>query len=334
MKDASVGDKLDQYELTELLARSGMASIFKARDSESGQAVALKIPHLQYESDVVFFERFKREEQIGQRLSHPYIIKVLKPIGKSRMYMAMEFVEGKSLRALLEGRKGRSMPMAEALTIVTRLTEAVVYLHENGIVHRDIKPENVILTGNGLKLLDFGIAMDESARRLTWSGLSSTIGTPDYMAPEQVNGRRGDERTDIYALGTLLYELSTGHLPFEGPNAHAMMNAKASEDPRPPRYHASDIDPALETIILKAIERVPRDRYEKAAELLKDLRDPGSVPLLDPEARAQRRRGLRLPRRVVLPLTIALVLLGLGTLVWLSGRGQGPAPLPATAPEK
>src|SRR5438309_9476161 len=102
MREATVGDRIDQYELTELLARSGMASIFKARDTESGHTVALKIPHLQYESDVVFFERFRREEEIGLRLDYPGIIKVLKPVGKSRLYIAMEYVEGRSLRAMLQ----------------------------------------------------------------------------------------------------------------------------------------------------------------------------------------------------------------------------------------
>src|SRR5437762_299591 len=151
-------------------------------------------------------------------------------------------------------------------------------MHSQRVVHRDLKTENILLTNdNQVKIMDFGIALDESARRLTWSGLSSTIGTPDYMAPEQVSGRRGDARTDIYALGTILYEMLTGELPYSGANVYAMMKAKTGEDPQPPTRFRPELDPHLEEIILHAIERTPRDRYQSAAEMLKDLQDPSQV---------------------------------------------------------
>src|SRR5262249_53760052 len=157
-------------------------------------------------------ERFRREEDLGQRLDHPFVVKFLRPRRKSRMYIAMELVEGTSLRALLQREK--TVPVQRALDIAAKICEALVYLHDQRVVHRDLKPENVILLPDGsVKLLDFGIALDESARRLTWTGLSSTVGTPDYMAPEQVGGRRGDARTDVYALGTIAYEMLTGHMP-------------------------------------------------------------------------------------------------------------------------
>ena len=151
-------------------------------------------------------------------------------------------------------------------------------MHGQGVVHRDLKPENILVTATGLlKIMDFGIALDESARRLTWSGLSSTIGTPDYMAPEQISGRRGDARTDIYALGTILYEMFTGELPYTGDNVYNMMRSKTNDDPQPPTHYRPDLDPHIEEIILHAIERAPRDRYGSAAELLHDLRDPAQV---------------------------------------------------------
>lgn len=277
MREVSVGEKLDQYQLVDVIARSGMASIFKAIDTRSGQTVAIKVPYVQFESDVVFYSRFQREEEVGRRLNNPHIVKVLTPEKKSRMYIAMEYIDGISLRALM--RDYRPMAVERALDYVRQLCDALVYMHGQGVVHRDLKPENVLATSDGvLKIMDFGIALDESARRLTWSGLSSTIGTPDYMAPEQVSGRRGDARTDIYSLGIILYEMLTGELPFsDSSNVYVMMKAKTSEDPQPPTHFRPDLDPHLEEIILHAIARAPRDRYASAGEMLKDLQDPSRV---------------------------------------------------------
>jgi len=334
MREVAPGEKVDEYQLTELLARSGMASIFKAVDTSTNQVVALKIPHPHLESDVVFFERFRREEKIGQRLGHPYLVKMLSPAGKSRMYMAMEYIDGRSLRAVLQAQ--RSLPAERALQIARQVTEALVYLHGEGIVHRDIKPENILLVGDsGIKIIDFGIALDESARRLTWAGLSSTLGTPDYMAPEQIGGRRGDVRTDVYAVGTLLYEMLTGNLPYSNPSPHALMRAKTNEDPRPPSYYLPSIDPALEALIMRAIARSPRERQQTAAELLADLQDPAAALLRVPDSSGAGRRGGRGSRRWVFPAAVLLVLAGLFSLVWLSRPRTPPtasSPLPRPAP--
>jgi eukaryotic-like serine/threonine-protein kinase len=331
MREVAVGETIDQYTLSELLARSGMASIFKAIDAASGQTVALKIPHPQLESDVVFFERFRREEKIGQKLDHPNIIKVFSPREKSRMYMAMECIDGRSLRAVMQER--RTLPAERALEIACQVTEALVYMHGQGIVHRDIKPENILLVGeHGLKILDFGIAMDDSARRLTWTGLSSTLGTPDYMAPEQIGGRRGDARTDVYAVGTLLYEMLTGELPFSNPNPQALMRAKTNDDPKPPSYYLPNIDPGLEVVIMRAISRAPRDRYETAAALLEDLRNPSAAKPLDPTAARGRGRGGG-TRRALVPAIVVAAIVGLISLMWLS-RPPAPAARAPTLREK
>ena len=329
MREPVFGEKLDQYELGELLARSGMASIWKAVDGDSGAQVALKIPHPQLESDVVFFERFKREEEMGQRLDHPNVVKVLKPREKSRMYIAMEYVDGRSLRSIIQS----DAPLTDerALDIARQVTGALGYLHANGVVHRDIKPENILLTAEErVKILDFGIALDESKRRLTWAGLSETIGTPDYMAPEQIGGRRGDARTDVYAVGIMLYEMLTKNLPFQSSNANALLRAKASEDPRPPSYFLPKLDPALDAIILKAIQRQPRDRYPGAAELLADLRDPPAALRRAPDAPRPPRRGLaRAARRLAKVSIVVAVVGGLGALIYFSSRHVEPSATPA-----
>jgi eukaryotic-like serine/threonine-protein kinase len=337
MREITAGDRLDQYDLTELLARSGMASIFKAVDRVSGRTVAVKVPHMQYESDIGFYQRFEREEQIGQKLDHPNIVRVLAPQKKSRLYLVMEYAEGKSLRAV-QSEKGKFL-VDEAIDIGKQIGNALVYLHAHGVVHRDLKPDNVLLGPDGqIKLLDFGIAMDEAARRLTWFGLTPPVGTPDYMAPEQVRGKRGDVRTDIYSLGTMLYEMITGALPYEAGNAHSMMRVKLNQDPRPPREVMPSLDPKVEEIILHAIERTPRERYATAKEMLDDLEDPSRVVIRDRSTRPERHLldRLYIPRRILAPVALVLVIGTLLALTLATGRSaprRGPAaPLPDPAP--
>ncbi len=321
MREVNVGDKLDQYELTELIARSGMASIFKAVDKLNGQTVAIKIPYAQFESDVVFYGRFQREEEVVRRLDHPNIIKVYTPQHKSRMYIAMEYVEGISLR--VEMRDKRPFATDHALDYARQICGALVYMHSERVVHRDLKPENILITDSGLlKIMDFGIALDEEARRLTWSGLSSTIGTPDYMAPEQIGGRRGDARTDIYALGTILYEMLTGELPYTSDNVYNMMRLKANEDPQPPTHYQPDLDHHLEEIILHAIERVPRDRYGSASAMLRDLEHPDKVAITDRATKLHPRsqQSQKLHRVLWTALFFGSLACVLAFLIWLANR--------------
>jgi serine/threonine-protein kinase len=232
--------------------------------------------------------------------------------------MVMEFAEGVPLRTIMQA--GRGMTAERAIDIAIKLTEALVYMHQKGIVHRDLKPDNVLVTqGGSIKILDFGIALDESARRMTWFGLSKLMGTPDYMAPEQLRGKRGDVRTDIYAVGTILYEMLTGTLPFETCNLQSFIRTKVNEDPDPPTIHDPHIDPRVEAVVLRAIALAPRARYEHAAELLGDLRDPTRVAPGDVSTPVRGRSlWLYVPRRLAVALGLSALLCLLFFLVWLS----------------
>ncbi len=155
-------------------------------------------------------------------------------------------------------RSVERIPVADAVRIASRLCDALDYMHKKNVIHRDLKPENVMICNDGsLRIMDFGIAKAAGMRRLTFSGFSPVMGTPDYMAPEQVKGKRGDERTDIYSLGAMLYEMTTGAVPFEGANPYIIMNSRLTGDPIAPRKVHADISPRVEEIILHTMERNP-----------------------------------------------------------------------------
>lgn len=271
------GQTLDnRFEIQEVISRSGMASIFKAKDNKTGQTVAVKIPHMQFEADVAFFSRFQREAEIGKKLNHPNILKFYDVPEQTRPYIVMELLEGKTLADLMN--EVRPFPVGDAVQIASRICDALSHMHENKIIHRDLKPQNVMLCTDGsLRVMDFGIAKSMESRRLTFAGFSTTMGTPDYMAPEQVKGRRGDERTDIYSLGAMLYEMVTGSVPFEGPNPFIVMNSRLTGDPLAPRKRNPEIPPELEEIILHAMEREPHRRFSSAADMKAELDDPSKV---------------------------------------------------------
>ena len=195
------GDQLDHYRIDGLVARSGMASIFRGTDLRNGRQVAIKIPHPEVESDPALFDRFHREEQIGKALDHPGVMKVFADEDRSRVYMVMEWVDGRLLRKILD-EQGK-LPPERAVQLALRILDALEYIHSRGVVHRDLKPENVMVdTNDNIKLIDFGIAGNAKSRRLTFSKLSQTMGTPDYISPEQVKGKRGDARSDPVTCGS------------------------------------------------------------------------------------------------------------------------------------
>ncbi len=173
---------------------------------------------------------------------------------------------------MLKERAPEPLPPKEALRIILQVCDALAYAHEHGVFHRDMKPENIMITDNGdVKIIDFGIALLQGARRVTWQGLSGTIGTPDYMSPEQLRGERGSAASDIYAVGVILYEMLCGRPPFEGDNIFAVMNQHIAQDPPSILEFNPQISPALATVVMRAIRRDPEKRYQSMRDMQHDL---------------------------------------------------------------
>ena len=316
------GDHLDHYRIEALVARSGMASIFRAIDLRTGIAVALKIPHPEVESDPVFFDRFHREQDIGTQLDHPGIMKVFANTDASQIYMVMEWVDGELLRNILS-REGK-LPPQRAVHIALEVCDALDYIHTHGIVHRDLKPENIMVgAGDKIKLIDFGIAGQEGSRRLTFAKLSQVMGTPDYISPEQVKGKRGDARCDIYALGVIFYEMLTGTVPFRGPNAFAIMNSRLLNNPVPPREMDVSISAELQEILYRSLERDPKNRYSSAHEFAWDLSHRDQVGVADREE-LKNWKHQRSPwyRKLLFYLMLAAIpIIVFGLLLYVSRHG-------------
>ncbi len=314
------GDQLDHYRVEKLVARSGMASIYRATDERTGGPVALKIPHPEVESDPMFFDRFRREEAIGKKLDHPGVMKVFEDEGRNRVYMVMEWVDGRLLRQILIEQ--RRLPAERAVRITLGILQALEYIHSRGVVHRDLKPENIMVDSEDrIKLIDFGIAGAEGSRRLTFAKITQAMGTPDYISPEQVKSKRGDARSDIYAVGVMLYEMLTGQVPFRGPSPFAIMNDRLLNNPIPPREINPEISPQLQEIIYRAIERNPANRYASAREFAHDLEHPEEVGVADrAELRDWKRRRTPWVRQVLFYVFLAMIPVAIFSLMLFFAR--------------
>lgn len=335
LSEPQPGDILDgRFKILQAINRGGMAWIYKALDRTTGELVAVKIPLLQCESDAAFYSRFEREEMIGLTLDHPYVVRFIRCTSrKSRPYIVMEFLKGETLATRLSN--AAQLTEADAAKLASNICEALDYLHRNGIVHRDLKPENIMLCQDGsIRIMDFGIAKSAQARRLTFGGFTSAVGTPDYIAPEQVEGKRGDGRTDIYSLGAMLYVMTTGSPPYEGDNPFVIMNARLSGDPVAPRQKNPQLSVHMEEIILHAMERVPVNRFTSALSMKKELDDYEKVHLEGRFKKVRQPGALSAYKPLLRNMAIVLagqIVLFLLLFWYFSNQRHGRSPSPASS---
>ena len=319
LDNIEAGTQIDSYRIEAPIARSGMATVFRAVDVRDNRIVALKIPHPDMEADPILFDRFRRESGIGERLDHPRVMRVYGGESRTRVYMVMEWCEGRLLREILsEGR----IPQDRAIQIAIEVLEALEYIHENGVVHRDLKPENIMVDAHdNIKLIDFGIAGDTAARRLTYANFTATLGTADYISPEQVKGKRGDGRSDIYSMGIILYEMLTGRQPFTGSSPMEVMNDRLLNHPTPPTVAEPSISPQLQEVLYRALERDPKNRYAKARDFARDLEHLEQVGVEErPEIRDWSKRKKQLPRQILYYSALALIPVAILLLMMLAAH--------------
>ena len=265
--------QLGRYNIIGELGQGAMGTVYKAVDPLIDRIVAIKTINLSLAMDEKdeYESRFYQEAKAAGRLSHPNIVTIY-DVGKSGeiAYIAMEFLQGRELRDVLND--GKRMPVEQVINVVAQVAQGLAYAHEHGIVHRDVKPSNIMIVRDGhVKITDFGIARMASAAVRTQTGM--VLGSPKYMSPEQVVGKLTDQRSDIFSLGVMLYEMLTGQAPFAGENVNAIMYQTLNSVPPPPSSLSPNVPEMLNFIVAKALAKKLEHRYQDAKEFAAICRD-------------------------------------------------------------
>jgi hypothetical protein len=268
LQGLAIGDVLaNRYRVQRLLGKGGMGAVYLAHDEVLGDVVALKVISSAWATDqAAMVDRFKRECAAARKVSSPFVIRI-HDLGEARpglLYLSMEYMPGRTLSELITSRG--MVPINDCVDILGQICSGLAAAHDAGVIHRDLKPSNVLVgERNAVKIIDFGLAKATAVEGLTATGM--LMGTPHYMSPEQVRGRRVDAASDLYSLGALAYHLVAGRPPFSGENAIAVGFAHLSEMPPPPRNLRSDVPVELDAVIMRALAKEPADRPRSAVDI-------------------------------------------------------------------
>ena len=267
-----------RYRILGIIGTGGMSIVYKARDEKNGRIVALKVLKDEFQENVEFVRRFRHEALAASQMQHPNIVK-LYSVGSDGdvPYLVMEYVEGRTLKQVIE-KEGR-LKSERAVTYALKILAALDHAHRNHIIHRDIKPQNILVDNDdNIKVADFGIARLVNASTKTLSDSNSVMGSVHYVSPEQANAEPVDEKSDLYSMGIVLYEMLTGTVPFDGETPVAIALKQVSELPRSMRTYYRDIPKSLDEVVMKALEKTPQLRYKSAAAMAKDLKRALKLP--------------------------------------------------------
>ena len=260
-----------RYELIEKIGDGGMAIVYKAKDRLLKRFIAVKILKPEFVQDIKFVENFRKESHAAASLSHPNIVSIYDVGQEGNInYIVMELVSGKTLNELI--KEEAPMDYRKAADIAKHVSAGLSAAHKKGIVHRDVKPHNILMTEDGIaKITDFGIAKAVTNTTIVDSGKDNVMGSVHYFSPEQAKGANVDEKSDIYSLGIVLYEMLTGKVPFDGDNPVTIALMQINEPVTPPSVFNHNVPPGLERIVMKAVEKQPKDRFASADEMIEAL---------------------------------------------------------------
>jgi serine/threonine protein kinase len=279
MQSIDVGSVVDErFKVIGTLGHGGFAGSYLAEDLTTHEKVVLKLPDISQLGDPAVYERFRRELAIGKLLNHKDLPVAISFSEGTPPYLVLKYFEGETLANILNN--GTRFSVEQSVEMVINLLDALQYCHSKGVFHRDIKPENLVLGPDGhIKIIDFGIAVLEGGPRVTWRGFSGLIGTPEYMSPEQIKGERGGAKSDIYAVGCLLYQLLAGSPPFTSDNPMTTMYQHLSANPKPLTSIVRNLNPAIWACVRHSMRRRKDERYATAAEMASSLRHLDKVNL-------------------------------------------------------